>query len=48
MDTIYCGFLGPSWCNANVDPERWVPFGSYEVLVSIGSHEMKDKLMIEN
>ena len=19
---IYCGFLGPRWCNTNIDPER--------------------------
>ena len=29
-----CDFLGPSWCNIKVDPEMWVPCGSYKPLVS--------------
>ena len=43
---IDCGFLGPSWCNKKVYPERQVPCGSYELLVSNVAHEMKENSMI--
>ena len=26
------GFLGPSWCNKKVNPETYVPCGSYELM----------------
>ena len=29
-----CGFLGPSWCSKKVNPETYVPCGSYELLLS--------------
>ena len=28
-DKIDCGFLGPSWCKKNVDPEKKFPCGSF-------------------
>ena len=43
-----CGFLGPSWCNKNINPETCVPCGSYELLFSNVAHQMKEKLMIQN
>ena len=41
-----CEFLGPSWCNKKVDPERYVPCGSYELLVRNVAHQTKEKLTI--
>ena len=43
-----CGFLGPSWCNKKVNPETYVPCGSYELLLSNVAHQMKEKLTIQN
>ena len=45
---IDCGFLGPSWCNKKVNPETYVPCGSYELLLSNAAHQMKEKLKIQN
>ena len=36
----YCGFLGPSCCNKKVNPETYVPCGSYELLLSNVAHQM--------
>ena len=41
-------YLGPSWCNKKVNPETYVPCGSYELLWSNLAHEMKEKLTIQN
>ena len=41
-------FFGPSWCNKNVNPETYVPCGSYELLLSNEAHQMKEKLTIQN
>ena len=38
-----CGFLGPSRCNKKVNPETYVQFGSYELLLSNVAHQMKEK-----
>ena len=46
-DKIDCGFLGPSWCNKKVNPETYVPCGSYELLLSNVAHQMKEKLLIQ-
>ena len=43
-----CVFLGPSWCNKKVNPQTYVPCGSYELLLSNVAHQMKEKLMIQN
>ena len=43
-----CGFLGPSWCNKKVNPETYVPCGSYELLLSNVAHQMKQKLTLLN
>ena len=43
-EQIYCDFLGPSWCNIKVDPEKKVLCGSYKPLVSYEGHEMKEKV----
>ena len=43
-EKIYLDFLGPSWCNKKVDPERYVPFGSYKPLVSYVADQMKEKI----
>ena len=43
-----CGFLGPFWCNKKVNPEAYVPCGSYELLLSNVTHQMKEKLTIQN
>jgi hypothetical protein len=43
-----CGFLGPSWCNKKVNPETYVPCGSYELFLSNLAHQMKEKLTIQN
>ena len=40
--------LGPSWCIKKVNPETYVPFGSYELLLSNVAHQMKEKLTIQN
>ena len=37
------GFLGPSWCNKKVNPETYVPCGSYELLLSNIAYQMKEK-----
>ena len=42
------GFLGPSWCNKKVNPETYVPCGSYELLFSNVAHQMKEKLTIQD
>ena len=47
-DKKYSLFLGPSWCNKKVNPETYVPCGSYELLVSNVAHQMKEILMIQN
>ena len=47
-EKIYLDFLGPSWCNKKVDPERYVPFGSYKPLVSYVADQMKEKLRFKN
>ena len=47
-ETNYCGFLGLSWCNKKVNPETYVPCGSYELLLSNVAHQMKEKLTIRN
>ena len=47
-DKIYCEFLGPSWCNKKVDPEKQVPCGSYELLMSNVAHQIKENLKIKN
>ena len=47
-DKIYCGFMGPSWCNQKVNPETYVSCGSYELLLSNLAHQMKEKLTIRN
>ena len=47
-DKIDCCFLGPSWCNKKIDPERWVPCGSFEVLVSNESHKMREAVIVKN
>ena len=47
-ENIYCGFLGTSWCNKKVNPETYVPCGSYELLLSNVAHQMKEKLTIQN
>ena len=47
-DKIDCGFLGPSWCNKMVNPKTYVPYGSYELLLSNVAHQIKEKLMIQN
>ena len=44
----YCGFVGPSWCNKKINPETYVPYGSYKLLLSNKSHQMKEKLTIQN
>ena len=41
------GFLGPSWCNKRVNPETYVPCGSYELLLSNVAHQIKEKLTIQ-
>ena len=43
-----CGFWGPSLCNKKVNPEKYVPCGSNELLLSNVAHEMKEKLTIQN
>ena len=43
-----CGFLGSSWCKKKVNPETYVPCGSYELLLSNVAHQMKEKLTIKN
>ena len=40
------GFLGPPLCIKKVDPEIYVSFGSYELLVRNVAHQMYEKLMI--
>ena len=40
-DKIYCGFLGPSWCNKKENTETYVPCGSYELMSNV-SHQMKE------
>ena len=40
--------MGPSWCNEKVNPETYVPCGSYELLLSKVGHQMKEKLTIQN
>ena len=47
-DKIYCGFLGPSLCNKKVNPETYVSCGSYELLLSNVSYQMKEKLTTKN
>ena len=47
-EQIYCGFLGPSWCNKKGNPETYVPCGSYELLLSNVAHQMKEKLTLQN
>ena len=44
----YCGFLGPSWFNKKVDPEIYVSFGPYELLVSNVAHQLNEKWMVQN
>ena len=48
IEKNYCYFLGPSWCNKKVNPETYVPCGSYELLLSNVGHQMKEKLTIQN
>ena len=38
-----CGFLGPPGCFKNVDPERYVSCGSYELLVRILANQINTK-----
>ena len=47
-DKVDCGFLGASWCNKKVNPETYVPSGSYELLLSNVAHQIKDKLIFIN
>ena len=47
-DNIDFGFLGPSLCNKKVNPETYIPCGSYELLWSNVAHQMKEKLTIQN
>ena len=47
-DKVDCGCVGPSWRNKKVNPETYVPFGSYELLLINLAHQMKDKLKIQN
>ena len=47
-EKIACDFLGPFWCNKKINPETYVPCGSYELLLSNVAHQMKEKLMIQN
>ena len=42
------GILGPSRSNKKIDPERQVPYGSYDLLVSNVAHQMKEKIMFKN
>ena len=44
----YCGFLGPSWCYKKLNPETYVPCGSYELYLSNVAHQLKEKLTIQN
>ena len=41
-------FWGPFWCNRKVNPETYVQYGSYELLVRKVAHQMKEKLIIPN
>ena len=43
----YC-FLGHYWCSKKVNPETYVPCGSYELLLSNVAHQIKVKLTIQN
>ena len=43
VEKNYCDFMGPSWCNIKVDPEKLVTFGSYKPLVSYVEHQIKVK-----
>ena len=43
-DKIYCGLLGPAWCNKKVNPERYVSCGSYELFVTNVAHQMNETL----
>ena len=47
-EKIDCGFLVPSWCSKKVNPETYVPCGSYELLLSNVAHQMNEKLTIQN
>ena len=47
-DKIYCGFLGPSWCNKKINLDTYVPCGSYELLLSNVPHQRKEKITIQN
>ena len=38
-----CGFLGPSLSNKKVNPETYVPFGSYELFLSSVAHQISLK-----
>ena len=40
--------LHTSWCNKKVNPETYVPCGSYELLLSNVAHQMKEILTIQN
>ena len=48
VKTLIVVFLGPSWCNKKVNPETYVPCGSYELVLSNVAHHMKEKLPIQN
>ena len=47
-EKVYCGFLGPSWCNKKVNPEIYVPCGSYQLLLSNVAYQMKEKITVQN
>ena len=42
-----CGFLGPPWSNKKINPQTYVPCGSYELWLSNVAHHMKEKLTIQ-
>ena len=43
-----CGFLWHHWSNKKEDPDRYVSFGSYELLMSNVANQMNDKWIIKN
>ena len=45
-DKTNCGFMGHSWFNKNVDPERYNTWGSYKPLVNNIAHQIKEILLI--
>ena len=45
-DKSFGGFLGPTGFNKKVNSERYVSFGSYELLVSNIAHQMNETLTV--